>query len=553
MYLSCVKIIIRAIETSVSSRSRKLSSAKSLKCCAMLVSTLLLLTPLVVPASAQEQCGVVTSIAFPVDRGMFHIAQDFGVPSPRHQGRYHTGEDYYGGRNSSYGQPVRAIADGRVTYSAGNGWGRDGGVVIIEHRFPDGSIAYSQYGHMEDSATYPFPARSACVKGGNIIGMVGNARPAPHLHLEIRTNQPDIPGPGYTPGFPTDLGWVKPSQFIMNWGMWLTGAHRWHALAGGNLIAPPLELPDHSLMFLDRTRVRGLTPDGRILWRIILSKPAVGLAWQGASPMLVYADGSMQLVNNDATLGASWATGIALDSAPIPAGDLLVFHTSDNTLVAFGADRQSVVWRLDGVPPIVSARAASNFIALVTESGELLTVSTDGTPLNRSILSLPASLGDAADGSIMLYTPQGLWNIGVDGQPAASLENAPPGGEGSAALRTENGSIYLLRQAALNSAGTTATYIAYYGSDSTTWEYELTDVTGVAELNLYGNVLLVTTSFGNIVALQAGTGAMCNAVQVYGDQRSLAWHSLGNDGTLRLAVGDQLLGLDWVRFIGGCA
>jgi len=42
-------------------------------------------------------------------------------------------------------------------------------------------------------------------------------------------------------------------------------------------------------------------------------------------------------------------------------------------------------------------------------------------------------------------------------------------------------------------------------------------------------------------------------VQIYGDHRSGAWHSLGNDGVLRLAVGDQLLGLDWLRFIGGCA
>ena len=39
-------------------------------------------------ASAQDQCGVVTSIAFPVDRSVFQLAQDFSSPSPRHQGRW---------------------------------------------------------------------------------------------------------------------------------------------------------------------------------------------------------------------------------------------------------------------------------------------------------------------------------------------------------------------------------------------------------------------------------------------------------------------------------
>src|SRR5574338_14758 len=89
------------------------------------------------PARAQVQCGVVTSINFPVDTSAFRIVQDFAAQSPRHQGRYHTGEDWYGGRGTSYGQYVRAIANGRVTFSSPNGWGRDGGVIIIEHTFPD--------------------------------------------------------------------------------------------------------------------------------------------------------------------------------------------------------------------------------------------------------------------------------------------------------------------------------------------------------------------------------------------------------------------------------
>ena len=125
-------------------------------------------------------------ISFPVDRASFTLVQAFGVPSPRHQGRYHTGEDYHGPRGASLGQPVRAAASGLVTYSAPNGWGRDGGVVIIQHVFADGTTVYSQYGHMMETSTILFPARYSCVNQGDIIGAVGDIRPAPHLHFEIR-------------------------------------------------------------------------------------------------------------------------------------------------------------------------------------------------------------------------------------------------------------------------------------------------------------------------------------------------------------------------------
>src|SRR5688572_25641196 len=70
--------------------------------------------------SAQDtQCGIVESVAYPVDTDVFQLAQRFGAPSPRHNGRYHTGDDWSGGADSM-GQPVYAIARGRVTYSSPN-------------------------------------------------------------------------------------------------------------------------------------------------------------------------------------------------------------------------------------------------------------------------------------------------------------------------------------------------------------------------------------------------------------------------------------------------
>jgi murein DD-endopeptidase MepM/ murein hydrolase activator NlpD len=499
-----------------------------------------------VPVKAQDQCGIVSSIAFPVDPAAFHIVQGFGVPSPRHQGRYHVGEDYYGGRGLSYGQPVHAIADGRVTYSATTGWGRDGGVVIIEHNFPDGSIAYSMYGHMEQTDTNQFPARYSCVKGGDVVGVVGNARPAPHLHFEIRLNQPDVPGPGYSPELPSTLGWRQASQFVLNWGTWLLPAHAWHLETGAPLIAPPLEMSDHSLLFLDSTRLRDSTPDGRVLWRINLEKAAVGLSEFEGSPLLIYADGTMQPVNVDGTLGESWTTGITVDSPPLSVGDLLLFHTPDNRLVALGADLETIVWQLENVPPIRRAFSSPNVIGLMTDSGEMLSISPDGRLLDQAQLTGLGSMTLGTGGNLLAYTAGGLWQIDTAGAWALTMESVPPGGESSAVLAGTDGRLFLL------SGEDTPTLHAYNVDNSLAWEISLPEVGGAAELAQYGNVLLLTTTFGNIIAVQAESGALCNRTQVYGDARAQLWHSMGDDGVLRIAVSEQILGLNWSAFIGGC-
>jgi hypothetical protein len=521
------------------------------KCIPLVILALTFSGSFVSPAHAQLQCGTVTSIAFPVDPAVFQIVQDFGVPSPRHQGRYHTGEDYFGGRNASYGQPVRAIADGLVTYSAGNGWGRDGGVVIIQHTFPDGSTYYSQYGHMENGETYPFPERYTCVKGGDIVGMVGNARPAPHLHLEIRSNQPDLPGPGYTAELPTTLGWLKPSQFILNWQTWLSSSVLWHTQATTNLAAPPLELPGYNLLFLDQSRLRYLTPDGRVLWRINLTKPAVGILNLSGSSMLIYADGNMQVVNEDGTLGEIyWQTPALIDRVfPAYSNDLhLLAHTTDNTLVLYDVAAKTVAWRVENVAPIVQIGAGADTFAVLTAANELIYMTRVGDLLDRQQVSEPISLGDG----VLAYTTGGVSQLtGLGWTPL--LENIPPGGGTSAVLGVGEGQFNLLYTSAPDTTGFSATYLAYYVNGAPVWQYELPNVGGTAELNLMGNVLLVTTTYGNIIALQAETGALCNAVQVYGDRRSILWHGLGEDGVLRVAVADQILGIDWGRFIGGCA
>ncbi len=163
----------------------------------------------------QFACPVVERVRFPVDPQAFRIVQGYAVPNVRHHGRYHTGEDWFGRTASdTLGQPVHAIANGRVTYAYPLGWGRDGGVVILEHLMPDGTVYYSQYGHLRESDSVKFPLPFTCVEEGAVLGVIGDARPAPHLHFEIRTGGRDLTGPGYTWVHPDHDIYTNPSAFV---------------------------------------------------------------------------------------------------------------------------------------------------------------------------------------------------------------------------------------------------------------------------------------------------------------------------------------------------
>lgn len=515
-----------------------------------LISAALFFTLVIVPhpVSAQ-QCGVADSLRYPVDTSLFHLAQDFGAPSPRHQGRYHTGEDWYIGRaaeNNGIGLPVVAAANGRVTYSAPGGWGRDGGVVIIEHTFPDGSLLYTQYGHMTETDTIRFPAQWSCVKGGDVIGGIGNIRPAPHVHFEVRVSNGTSPGPGYSWQDPTTEGYRQPSKFIRNGQAWLHPAYRWRLDLSDETgpIAPPLELEDHSLLYIDANRLGRITPDGRSLWRINLERPAVAITQFNGGPLLTYADGSMQRVNLDGTLAERWETGVPLGKPAVIRDDLLIFQ-SGNVLTAFGPDRQSVQWQLPDVPPVMRADVAGQVIGLLTETNQIVSLSLQGQLLDQAQLREPGSLVTAPNGELRAYTAGGLWAILADGTWAVDFEDAPRGGRSGAALYTVDGELYLYDGSVLH---------AYDRSRTLKWQVQLPDnIGGLTELEDAGNVLLLTSSYGNVVALQKQSGGECGATHVFGSDRSHFWHDLGDDGVLRVAVSDQIIGFDWRTFLGGCA
>ena len=125
----------------------------------------------------------------------------------------HLGDDLngIGGENSDLGDPIYAIADGRVLLArdGGPGWGN---VVILLHAYlENGERKYveSYYGHVQEMLVHS----GETVKRGQQVATVGNAngRYFAHLHLEMREFITPFIGPGYRDD---THGWINPTKFI---------------------------------------------------------------------------------------------------------------------------------------------------------------------------------------------------------------------------------------------------------------------------------------------------------------------------------------------------
>ena len=97
--------------------------------------------------------------------------------------------------NGTLGQPVHAVANGKVIVAARSDWGKLGKTVVIDHR--DGG--YTVYGHLN---TVEIDANSR-VTAGQIIGTIGYSGNAaslrakhlpPHLHFAYFRTVTDVNG-----------------------------------------------------------------------------------------------------------------------------------------------------------------------------------------------------------------------------------------------------------------------------------------------------------------------------------------------------------------------
>ena len=126
----------------------------------------------------------------------------------------HLGDDLngIGGWNSDLGDPVYAVANGRVTYrgTPSAPWGK---MVILSHMV-DGQVYQSVYAHLQSIEVQS----GQSVHRGQKIATVGGAegRYLAHLHLEIRQSEVIDPSFGYAEsslGRLSPLTWIKRKRF----------------------------------------------------------------------------------------------------------------------------------------------------------------------------------------------------------------------------------------------------------------------------------------------------------------------------------------------------
>lgn len=167
--------------------------------------------PYLAIVSAEELVTLPTATRFDFPLGSEHGAMAYNAQ--RFTENLHLGDDLngIGGENSDLGDPIFAIADGRVLLAreAGPGWGN---VIIVLHAYREnGKRKYVQsfYGHVQTILVAPH----ATVRRGQQIATVGTAdgRYLAHLHFEMREFLTPFIGAGYRKD---THGWLDPSAFI---------------------------------------------------------------------------------------------------------------------------------------------------------------------------------------------------------------------------------------------------------------------------------------------------------------------------------------------------
>lgn len=358
------------------------------------------------PSHAQTApCGIVDSITYPFD-GVIFDRDDFALYRAPFAGR-HAGVDMAFDR---YGDPVRAIARGRVTFSDPAGWDTEKGVVIIEHTLPDQSIVYSLYGHMEPIKGNLFPVLGQCVAPGEVVGGVGNpSRGAPHLHFEVRRREANAGGPGYSRGEPLDSGWLHPIDFIMAWQLRLKPGYLAMHTAAGVPVARPVMMGDSSAIIGTETHIERRNPADELVWRLDVPRLSGMIALPDGRMLGRTADDQIVIVG-DGQISGFWKADRALETPPLRVGDSLLFVGADQRLLSYALTGQ-LIWQagpfgdhlekyaVSGDLIALSTGRAGNFnIYVLNSEGKILFQAAAAMP----IIPTPAKTG----GFYMLVGPQ---------------------------------------------------------------------------------------------------------------------------------------------------
>lgn len=495
----------------------------------------------------QNGCGIVANpedIGFPLDTDEFTLIQPFARPNGRFDGKLHSGEDWISTNGTTFGQPVHAIANGRVTYSNPEGWGLDKGVVILQHTLADGTSFFSVYGHMEEVGDISFVEYGTCVEKGTVVGAIGSPRPAPHLHFEIRSFLGNAPGPGYWSVDPRLRGWFYPSQFIINWQVWLSEAHAWHRplIDSAGPALEPIIRNDNVMIFIDDKWLRAYNNAGRIWqYRLADSISPIGLVPVDDEQMIIASvDGRLQYWHQFGGYVSEWNPNIGeLARAPIVFGDYLFIQNIEDELYIYQGT--NLVRHYAEIPAIMDVAQTDDLLAIATEQPQLMLFDAESNLIERRDINLATNVTPALDGGIYLRNQGTLEHVASDGSSAVLVEDLSVNRSDRVMFVASNDNLIFWgingrnRLMSINPMG------------EILWETDI-EITGQQILNakvIQANActLALADKRGRIISFDLETGAELGGLNIWGTNRNQIWlGATPEDNTLRVFLGDQLSG-----------
>ncbi len=364
-------------------------------------------------------CGYADGFDFPVSDVDIERT-DFAIYRARFGG-LHTGIDL---AFEQLGEPVRAAARGRVTFSDPEGWDTEKGVVVVQHTLPNGTLVNTLYGHMEELNGYEFPPMGQCVERGDIVGAIGfPSRGRPHLHYEVRTRYRHEGGPGYTTENPLELGWLHPVDFTFVANLAAHPAYHWHLSLPERVTLPPLPLADGTLVLASGAHLRAVAVDGTTVWQFGTLGSLTGLLALPDGRLLAATSAGQVVVLAGGRLSALWAAPRSLTS-PILLGETVIFMTDEGRLTAFTPDGVSL-WETERLGERAVRWAVSgDRLAIATPDNALAIVDSTGAVLmRRAFEALPVPFAAEAgafwvlSGTTVEQLEQALtWNHVVDAE-----------------------------------------------------------------------------------------------------------------------------------------
>jgi murein DD-endopeptidase MepM/ murein hydrolase activator NlpD len=498
---------------------------KRFVCAILLLYSLLPLAPMA--AQGQTDCGVVDDIDYPID-SISRDRDDFGMYRQWFNG-YHAGVDMAFDRP---GETIQAAAKGRITFSDIAGWDTEKGVVIIEHRFPDGNTYFSLYGHMEESDTIKFPAVGGCIEKGAPVGVVGRpSQSAPHLHFEVRKMRASIGGPGYWNTDPLDGGWLHPVDFVEQWKLRFRPEFRSGFSATNGLVMPPLTQADGSFVLVEDNYLEALDTSNQQRWRLNV-RGLVGAVLMPDGSVLGRTQNNQVVVIIDGRFVTAWNVIQPLRSPPFRLGNTIAFISDDDSVVGYGLDgtllwqtplySRAERWVQSGDKLAISAYQDGYKFWVIDSNGALAYQGTAPAPIT------PISLGD---GSFLILVASQIALLKQDMSIETLMDAGQPLGRDSQIARDAKGNIAVY-------PGQGNHLYLFDAQGTLLWRQPLPIVTSQPPLLAMGTGCLIYAlgGDGTMIALRPEDGTLANSVRLFAGGN----HYSPSARMLRVAEGEQV-------------